>query len=1144
MNNSEYEFWYLEFIRNPQLDKALNSNNTILANAQFIALDYFDFIYTKQADSLIDCMVSENDIPCEAYQSIGLFRKKDPNNGSALQNIENVPFLAIIQITITPETYKFYENDYKYNDDIKELEDIISEAEDNFSSKDDTQKIIKCSVYQTINTMDYCIVVKTNQMDFPVYLSNKIKEKQQNSVPKYSVYTNMAISKNFDTSQSAKSNKFIDDDTVLVARVHLKRNIYDEKYLNKFIELSNKERKSKKAVTDTHILTGRYDLSIRINNSKNIINILPALMSFINNSFTGDKNNNILKNINNKNSEEINMLKWLIKNDLIAYVNARIFFNCKSGFCGETNDSSSDKINISCTDSRSPSKTIANQFDDIQNNIIDKISNPTAKYKLNGYMDKLHNIVHIYTALYSRYDTNISINMLGDYLTNFLKLLKMYVHLFEADKININDLSLNFSWGINYLHQFINVVTSVNSSSFEAPKYEAEKDECSVVKLPIAYTEMINEVFNSYYNKRKEKADEEFKYFPKYKPLVIPYMQGLNQNFSMMTLFSQNMSYEWKDIKNDWKNYNDSNEALMYIICEDMNQYKHVSDVIISAMHEVGHYCNAMTREQRNSDALKILADIFSKFLVKRILSNTNIQYDIVYMALCQSNIIQNLSESINKAFIEYFENAMKDFRDYPKNIYLETLYNKISELTYVFADYKNNAAIDDFVHSYLYEAEYMFDVHSEAYGKEKLIEIYNQLMTECRDTAKQLNENIALIQETDNDEKERNEWKSAEKYFTAINNLLNYDLLIDYIDKSPEINKITAGISSIAKQIHFDNLFSLFKKTKQINKLDIAKSIKEDMQYTTDIIKYILKLINNYYNIMLLSKGRQDYSVSHLNKININKKKFIDIILKNYQKTLLSFSEKNNHLDNGYIELFHDLYLCPDSDKNKLCSLLNNSLKDLNVSSETAELSISSYDEGIADTIMCLNLNLDIPQYIIFLSDTYNKNRNNYNISGDRLVIVTAFLFIKKEKYINNEYIDIINKLKADYLNEIKLIKSEFNRNANGNIKSNIIEVLNLIISSAANVFDNKIFKITFNRLKKSYKNMKFINAENYAFVKEMLDLKGKTDLKNKKDNKYQALQNKEIEFILSHYYKNRIKYSALKGGESNECKPNQNRK
>lgn len=1146
MADEKYEFRYLEFIRNPQIKES--DIDSVFSNIQFIALDYFDFIYTKKVDSFTDCMVAENDIPCEAYQSIGLFRKEKSDEKDIMDvKYAEFPFMAIIQITKTPESYQFY-NDKDYCMDITELERTIEQAAEIFFHDCKEKKRVECRVYQTVNTMDYCILVLTDRMGFSVYLSNKIKEIEKENVPKYSVYTNMAIYKDFDKKFFADKKSqlnLIGNGARLVARVHLKRNIYNKNNLRQFIALSKKECTSNDAATDTHILTGRYDLSIRMYDSEKIIDMLPLLMKFIIYSFTKKTVNFALIQDEKSNIvSEKNMLKWLIKNDLVEYINARIFFNCELGFNGQINEKNLDvdENNLDTDESyasRKALESIADQFNEIKKNI-ENIENPNSRYKFAGFMNKLHYIVHIYTALYSRYDTNISINMLGDYLTDFMALLKMYINFLEKDKVDINDLSLNFSWGINYLHQFINVVTSVNSSSFESPKYEAEKDECSIVKLPIAYTEMINEVFEAYYNMRKKRNDEEFKYFPQYKPLVIPYMQGLNQNFSMMTLFSQNMLSNWDFTKDKWEVYNNNNGALMYIICEDMNQYKNISNVIISAFHEVGHYCNAMTREQRNSDALKIVSEVFSKSFIKRILSNANVHYDILHMALCQSHIIQNLSESINSAFIKYFEKEMNKFRAFPKNIYLGNLYDKISEITYVFADYNDNAVYNERFNPYVYGAEYMFSVKSTCENENKICDIYKELLKNCNYVIDQIKEDIDKIQNSDNDEKERLEWKLTEKYIDELKSLLCHNLLEEYENNSKEICSKAAEISSIAKKIRFNNILNLFKQAEQTQKYNIVKNLRENMQYTIDITNYILKIITNYYSIQSLSNANCDYCITKSHEVNVNKKEFIDIILDYYLKTLVEFSEKNKVKYNGFTELYSDLHLCPTSDKKELCSLLNNSLKGIEISSRAAELAISSYDEGIADVIMCLNLGFEILDYIIFLSDTYNKDRYNYEISGDRLVIVTAFLFIKERNYIKNDYHSIIEILKNEYIQEIEKIRDGYVNSVSEEPLSDITDVFDLIISSCMSAFDKKIFRITFERIKESYDNMVFVDSINYLFVKDMLKIRA--NQKDKNSEKYSNLQNKEIEFILLYYYRNRKKYSNLRSEESNESKSNQN--
>ena len=519
------DFRYVEFIRNPQKDRG----NIFVPEVKCIALDYFDLIYSKKVGSFQKCMVMENDIPCEAYQSIGLFRQTLPAEGNQKKKADPfikgeedpfelsqaVPFLAVLQIFFTPEYYLNQEIDDVLEGEMDALKAIIERAYGTYAKKTGRGFEAGIAVYHTVSTVDFCVVLKTNRMEFPVFLSNEIKAENIGwTYKRYAVYTVMGIFKDFQCLDNMDS--YIGEGTALVTRVHLKRSlkrewekliesIAKEEYEEVRGEEDEQKRKQRKktSVTDTHSIQGRYDLSVRIDGNKNILSILPKLLQFIQTSFSGGEQNVGLSDeeeskIDNSMQEgNWNSLEQIIKLGYPEYINVRIFFDCEDSFNKSDNQGELLENKGAWINRGKQLVEAEKQFKELQETIKGL---PFESY-LAEYLGKLHQIVHICKALYSRYDTNISIRMLSEYLTEFIALLQMNIDFLKDRKVILKDIVINFVWGINYLQQFIKVVTSVNTSSFQAPKYETEKDECSIVKLPIAYTQFLNEIFENYYDK-------------------------------------------------------------------------------------------------------------------------------------------------------------------------------------------------------------------------------------------------------------------------------------------------------------------------------------------------------------------------------------------------------------------------------------------------------------------------------------------------------------------------------------------------------------------------------------------------------------------------------------------------------------------
>ena len=1142
-DNNEYEFQYLEFIRNPIIneEQRISKVNT---HIKCVALDYFDYIYVKEVKNFEACMVSENDIPCEAYQSIGLFRKTDENdreNESPFELNTARPILAVLQITLTPESYSYCEkNDVNrfIDNSIEELKKVISASAEKYH--EEKPELIYCSkIYQTVNTMDFCVVISTNGIEFPMLLSNEIKSLTvNNKKAKYSIYTVMGLARNLEDY----SNLVLGENTSLVSRVHLNRQIFSKENKSDFIKnlkIENKEhksannhKKSNNVITDTHVLPGRYDLSIRINSKESELkSFLPVIVKYIDKTYKLVEYNSLNKKADNnfaKNCEsnfDTNMLKWLFDKGFADYVNVRMLFGGDESLISDGSESNLEGT----TSHRKHNKNIELEFTKLKS-IIDESK---YQYKLSNYVDKLHNIVHIYIALYSRYDTNLSIKMLGEYLLNFMELLEMYVHFAESDSnlASINDIVINFSLGIVYLQQFIKLVTSVNSSSFEAPKYEVEKDECSIVKLPIAYTEMINEVFKKYYNCRLLRNDDEFCYFPKYKPLVIPYMQNAKSSFIMNNLFAQNMSDNWDEIKKDWKNFNNNNNhALMYIICENMSQYKNVGDVIIATFHEVGHYCNGMTRKERNSDLISAFTEVIAKSIVKKFLSFSTMNYFIVYKALFSSKVISRLYKCVYDALKIDLEEQSKDYTDYPKAVFVSKLYNSVLDLTYPFSSYDDIGVSESF-YDEMMNARFMFQLPTD-FDQTLTISsteiVFNDVLDNCNELNKQLKKNINDLKESSSTNSALQElWDSLFEYSEVLTKILNTKLDKKYNGGTEkdyiEVIELFKQMVDKYNKIRFENYDSFFIDMEN-EASDKYLFIKESLNNTVMYIKFCIGLINKKDYYETIKTHSQFFIDEKLTSINLRKKKLIENIENQfYLDSVDIYANKQSRIDDT-LELFYELQLYPEGNKKEFINILNNAFKGVSISEDSISNKISAYDEAIADIIMCENLNLSLEEYIISILDVYDSSRENSIQTIERLVISTYFLYLKENAYFNK---DLSNG--DDLIETIKNHNDYFKRLAsimNNNKAVCITRIYKLIINGGEAVFDSKVLLTAIKRLFLIRNNLSFVEQNDYKFVKSFIRDKVNNLNSNKNETNKQT-QNEKIQFILKYYYKNRFKYS-----------------
>lgn len=1132
------EFQYVEFIRNPVVKKIDEAD---LQNIKCVALDYFDFIYTKKVDTFAECMVSENNIPCEAYQSIGLFRKSDSlKSVNPFELNKNIPFLTILQITYNPIVHSIISNNSYYNSDneLNELESLIEKAKTDFINNNEenmssskNEFLVNYKIYNTVNATDYCIVLSSNYLDFSIYLSNTIRktriESNGKSYLKFSVYTVMGISKEFNTDDK-ETHKYMSNDTVMVARIHLSEKFFEGQN-DKFIKnLTDEETHHKNGdvslgiITDTHTLPGRYDLSIRLNGYKNIVKVLPFVLNNIFNTFFG-------KDFSDSSSlsfpDEDNTYFTLVRNNFAEYINVRMFFNCKYNL---NSDTSGKKLTSGKNKIGNKDDSLTKLFTEIIS-AIDclEIGNST----LDGYKEKIQNIIHIYTALLPRYDTHISIKMLESYLIAFLNLIKLNLELVKEKYVDLDNFKLNLISGINYIQKYIEIVSSVNGSTFEAPKYEVEKDECSIVKLPIAYTEFLSEVFNEYYEKRKNINDAEFVFFPKYCPLVIPYMHTIRDaqsDYMMTTLFSQNIVNDWSPVKEYWKKYISDNLTPIYIICQDMKKYKDISSMIASSFHELGHYCNGMTRKQRNSDLVELYIDCISKSIVKAYLSLSNASYQIQNLSLLTSYTVQHLKKCIYLSLVEFFlggdnkkeSGFLENYLCYPSNIFFGKLYEDFENLFNVYLDINSkNLLKKELNDSYLRDYNFIFgETQDSSIDEANETSVISFIVNDCIDkTSSTINsiqnniDNLPSESSSPKLSKSMHDLESVNSHLRSFRISGKTDILDKFKGNSFDqlVEQCCDCFEKISKELTLDN-----------NNKPYYQIIKKDLISIKECLLFIAKTTNKYNLIYFEENSNETINRKQLSIFVKNKTNVIDRITELFFDGYNIFDDASSQ---NFWVMYSNLEILPDSNKERFKNLISAAFKGLNVPYDNIEQMGSCYEESIADIVMCVNLNLSLEEYLIEISDLYYDTQSLYAYqTASRLVIVSSYLLFKKEFEELNVNDD--NEMADNLFNTIKIeYENQFTNFCNKNKINNSIS--NLIFEHYENTLDSILYRVTFNRICLSIQNMKIINDNNsfdVSFVKESILAKPCTN-----NEKQSSLQNREIDFILKYYYKNRKKYA-----------------
>ncbi len=1117
-NNQNSEFINLQFIRNPAVE-------TCCDNLKYVAFDYFDYIFVKKVKTFSQCMSTENEFSCEAYQNLSIFKTDilDDNSdylGSPFENSINKdkPFLSIMQITITPETFNKFDSEFGYEhlgSCEKELNDcinyVISQVKNQL--KNDQELKLKYRIYKSVNTMDYCIAISCNMLEFSLYLSNKINSIIFKDKAKYVVYTVMGVDKSF-----SSNIKVIINNSILVTRIRLNRNLWGND-----VAWSELLSKLEKGCNETHTLIGRYDLSIRVIGYDNIVFTLENLIKYKENGnkntdkkdrcnikpYCYDENETNIDKTKKPNSADL--ITWLLNNNYADYINERILFD-KILLPMKVTTSSIFKKE------QSTSKEL-NKLLICYKKIQKKIEQYPIKEDIQEYMKKLKNMIHICIGLYSTYDTQINVIMFKKYLVSFMELFKLSLDIYSTnifeDWINIK---LNFIEGLNYLQQFIKIVTSINGNSFQSPKYDIVQQECSIEKFPIAYSEFMSEMCNIYYNYRKKLNDSEFEYYPRYRVLMIPFMTSMPSDFTMTILFSQGISHDWNTEKIKWKKWINSKSysVPIFVTCQNLKTYLDVSGVIVAAFHELGHYCNSLERKIRNRTIIEIAASIASKCIVKAYSYCSSVLMPIQMKMLRSNSQFSEFNEIVYNALLSKLKDCMKEDLDSPNILFMEKLTALIHDILKPVPPYHTEIDLQKKYMNYLtddlkfrYQIDILFpnDTYTNESHKIFLRQAYEKLYVIVSEKIS----NLRIDAQT-------NEFVITDELENFLSNILKFsEIAKDNIDSF--IFAEDSLIDELYKDI-VDGYNSI------INNNTYSDTILIVVEELRDIIKYILKSCEDFTIIFV--NDRDQTLINEDVVKNKTKSKVIDDIMSNIPSVI---RRKEYFYEVLAADLNNKLFFRSEETLENLKIVLYDSFMKTDFNEDELDVWQISYTESLSDIVMCLNLNLDIVEYLIFMSHIYCEYDSSLLEKIRRIIIVTSFLYINNEsnKDKNIEKYDNFSTKFIEYLysvNEIKGIISKSKcKDRLTQCEKNILQLYN-VINENLFIVNNATYRIILSSLLQNCSCVKFLNDEqinNLKFVKKYL--------KNKllEDSFDKDIEMKEIDFILKYYYKTRTKYKNL---------------
>ena len=1129
------KFFHLKFLRN------LKKNNLLEIKKQgklssYLIFDYFDYLIFEESSNIQDCAFGK-EIPnrqnefCEAYQGLGLFceesakagaNKMEPvrdDNPITCGNKE-LPFLSIFQLTINPFYYK-QKNEDNVNDWIERLETVIQ----NTFSTDNDQVVFQ--IYQTVNAADFCIIIVSKKLNYIEQLSSNLNEITFSLGDKkyiaFTIYENIGLHKCFDEKLVKEA---FSKQHALIARIRTKdsyRNGLEGKYLEKW---QNNYRCS--------ILSGRYHISARIETAEEILMTLNDIAAY---KFGEPVNNS---------EGEVNIVRRLLMEGKAEYLNERILYG----------------INIAKTSlSKEPGQEIQIPEYDINDSLIldnfevlhGLIQDIKGARELQTYIEKLENIYYMQKELSGNPDTHISCRVFTEYFEAFLNgLVRTCQLILGMDLENCKDdfiehISSQVKVALRYMTQFADIISSVNTTTFQAPKYELIQDMNASPKFVIAYAEFLREKVDGYRKQMTEEDDVEI--FPYYIPLIIPKMTEVAENFYMTILYAQGFTDDWEKEREVWKAYIDSGmKTPLFVVTQKYKMISNVSDVLTLAFHELGHYCNNITRQKRNQDLLIMISKCLSGIIVKEFRETREADHFLNRTEEASGIIkhFQVLTECLEKEFYDFIEKDTEKLIDVPAELFLSYIINRIEALlspkpSYYGKDtlYENTLkhVIDKTIYHFPnaeWDSESMDGAISfQEKGKRICLFAFQQ----CQEELNSIKERIDSAEElfASHQMKSYNFQIYIRKYIKLI-----ADAIDEYIEKD-EPNKYRDPLNEYGKKIE-ETWITI--KTTAINRgytdeaWEILKGLHELYKQTFEI----QKLLREYD---LLMKVFEDPRINTPPECDLYSAKK-ELIEKVYEHLYHYFTEHNLALNSTSSltlwerQMLERLQLTGNIEKEHFCRMMDATFfRAKGIGNSLAALSMI-YSEGFADLSMCKELDLTLKEYLIVIAEFVKfetRAEDNYRLFAIIIVVIVRMFDNDKtlddwEKaytsYPGRFFLEKFLENKQSYMQEIGYENyEECKRHSDNTFVQRFQKLVDYIEINITDIGRNTTVRPMLQQLIECSRNeKKETNDNEIGFVKMHLNYHFAKSFDITEEYTEMEILKNEIQFVMKYYYKNRKRY------------------
>ncbi len=1131
-------FLHMRFLRNPSINISMLRKRQTLK--KFLFFGYFDLLDIEESDNIQDCAFGNKQSEyCEAYQSLGLIPIEPKESVRIRQNLvmeypishgdKKLPFISVFHLTMNP----FY---FKYSKEVDTAYLFDKVKEEVRKAFDANRDHVFFNIYQTVNAIDFCIIVATRNLSYSERLSNNLKRLTFSSGSQsyllFTVYENIGIYKEFDEELIKES---FSNQHALITRIRVTDDFWNGLEGNYIREWDTNCRCS--------ILSGRYHFSARIETPEEILSTLKEIIAF--------KFGETIENI----GEEVNIVRRMIMEGKVEYINERILYNndlAYHTFSGPCNPS------VSLPVYQLDDEAVYTLLEDLHKQI-----NTLAPIgDLAVYWEKLENFYFNLKELSGNPDTHISCKMCMEYYEAFLNGFKMMLELVMSTDNRqrrvylLDELIKQLKVGLRYLMQFLHVICSINTTTFHAPKYEMIQDMNASPKFAIAYTQFLREHMENYRFSRINADETEL--FPYYIPLIIPKMTEVEENFFMTILCAQGFTDNWLQESDVWKKQIASKaKTPLYVVCQKYKTFANISHVLVLSFHEMGHYCNYLTRKKRNSDLLQMVVRCLSERIILAYRDSREAEHFLNRTETIQQSRIKHfraLNVFLEKEIFDYLQRQTKEFQNAPEELFICCVIQKSEALFSPEPSFHGKSALRQKAIDFVVEkTRYHF-------GNKALEKFTPDRGDSFDNVGKQLC-NIAFENCSKDMDRILNKFGLLE---VRINALAGGGKIYAHFGNYMECTKQLAECALINQKMQFSKLkgdlleyskaaTEIKNKIKAVNPKGITDHNKAYcFQRLLDLyIKTfnIQELIHEYWTLKKVFWDNSEICMPSVKDGCDEKNRLVQNVCQKMMEYLRKSSRDCNNSGENILaswerQMLARLQLSTNMEKEPFCTMLSESFfRVKNIERDILSLS-RIYSEGFADLSMCRELSLNLKEYLTAIAKYVKyeaKQGDDFRLSSITIVVIVKLLKNRNGRILLNVHkkstgrklLNLFEEETKKFLKETpEYADNNFIGNPNNEFAQKFQELIAAIKERILPISRNTIVFPMIERMAEHIDSFGQIEInQDIRFVKDSLNYcflssfgSGEQNLANWK----REIQRAEIVFMMKYYYQNRKRYMS----------------